>query len=229
MNWKFKLTLLFIVSIPAFTGYPLNLSETCIVTGVTLGWVLYLVVVHFLVMLTTGLRVYPNILSVAALVSAPVVFVGATVSYLFFLAGLSDSAGQAASGAHYVALCVTMLTVVPLGLGIVVIVPFREFEESLLNHRAAVSRNEKVALMFLRVFNHIVYFVIPNILETIREEGFYRDLAGKNDGSGAVLTKRERFAKLMGDLIQLGVEGICSSIRYVPLWAIEISRLPDKR
>jgi hypothetical protein len=30
-------------------------------------------------------------------------------------------------------------------------------------------------------------------------------------------------------MIQIGVEGICASIQYIPLWAIEISLLPGKR
>jgi hypothetical protein len=30
-------------------------------------------------------------------------------------------------------------------------------------------------------------------------------------------------------MIQLAVEGICASIQYIPLWAVEISQLPDRK
>jgi hypothetical protein len=30
-------------------------------------------------------------------------------------------------------------------------------------------------------------------------------------------------------MIQLAIESICASIQYIPLWAVEISQLPDKK
>jgi len=88
---------------------------------------------------------------------------------------------------------------------------------------------EKSALMFVRVFIHIIYFVIPDILEVLREERIFAEITGWNkSGSTKKPPLRIRFHALIRVLIQIGVEGICSAIRYVPLWAEEISRLPGR-
>ena len=85
----------------------------------------------------------------------------------------------------------------------------------------------KMALMFLRVFSHILYFVIPNILEVIREEGMLPG-TGKAGGAqtGAKPPLSRRLKNMVQTLVNIGVESICSAVRYVPLWAEEISRLP---
>jgi hypothetical protein len=89
--------------------------------------------------------------------------------------------------------------------------------------------------MFLRVFNHIVYFVIPDILETMREEGFHKKWADSASQSTAnsgrpenLQLLRRKFGELVRDFIHIAVEGICASIQFVPLWAVEISQLPER-
>jgi hypothetical protein len=182
-----------------------------------------------------GSRFYANLLAVAALISMPGVFVGGTVAYLIFLLGLGYDAGQAAYSPHYVSVCMTMLTVIPLALSIIGVVPFQRFEHKLLQSSAGVSKLEKCILMFLRVFNHIVYFVIPNILETIREEGHYRKRMKieKMPSFQPADAKRtwiikSRILALVQEMVQLAVESICASIQFIPLWAVEISQLPNK-
>ncbi|MFC1489280.1 hypothetical protein ACFL6B_05490 [Thermodesulfobacteriota bacterium] len=236
MNWKIKLLLLLILSVPAFSGYPINMSGAEILPGITYGWVLYFIATHCLIPVIIGVRHYSNILSLSALVSVSVIFVGGTVSYLIFLTGLGHGTGPFAYSSHYVSLCLTILTVVPLALSIVAIVPFHEIEYNFLINRNHVSKPEKSILMFLRVFNHIVHFVIPNILEVMREEAQYRRYAAGLDpkASGLQMPNKVsvikiRFKVLIRDFTHLGVEGICSAIQYIPLWAIEISQLPDKK
>jgi hypothetical protein len=104
-----------------------------------------------------------------------------------------------------------------------------------LNTASGVSKIEKWLLMFLRVFNHIVFFVIPTIVETMREEAQYKrwaDSPMKSSTTGSLTGKirllGRRFLVLVKDMIQLGVEGICASIQYIPLWAVEISQLPAR-
>jgi hypothetical protein len=88
---------------------------------------------------------------------------------------------------------------------------------------------QKIVLMFLRVFSHIFYFVIPNILEVIREEGV---LTGRGLLTPGQINKKppllKRLRKITQALVYIGVESICSAIRFIPLWADEISMLPDK-
>jgi hypothetical protein len=128
-----------------------------------------------------------------------------------------------------------MLTVIPLALSMVAVIPFQDFEQILLTKAGGVSKIEKFALMFLRVFNHIVFFVIPNIVETMREEAQYRkwvDSSLKSDSSrsvtGSIKFIKTKSTGLARDMVQVGVEGICASIQYIPLWAVEISQLPDR-
>lgn len=236
MNWKIKFLILVLISVPTFSGYPVSLFDAEILSGITYGWVFYFLVVNSLILTVTSLRFFTNALAIASLVSLPVVFVGATVSFLIFLLGLGYESGQVAYSSHYVQLCVNMLTVIPLALSIVAVIPFQNFEYNLLQHKAGVTKTEKSFLMFLRVFNHIVYFVIPNILEIIREEWQYRRWVESSFKSatapsavGSVIPMRRKLWGLVRDLTQLSVEGICASIQYIPLWAVEISQLPDKQ
>lgn len=223
------------VSLPAFVGYPVVIFDSEIVSGLTYGWVAYFFISNMVIIAINGSRFYANLLAVAALISMPVVFVGGTVAYLIFLLGLGYDAGQAAYSPHYVSVCITMLTVIPLALSIIGVVPFQRFEHKLLQSSAGVSKLEKCILMFLRVFNHIVYFVIPNILETIREEGHYRKRMKieKMPSFQPADAKRtwiikSRILALVQEMVQLAVESICASIQFIPLWAVEISQLPNK-
>jgi hypothetical protein len=113
-------------------------------------------------------------------------------------------------------------------------VPFHRIENTLLAKSDGVSRYQKYALMFLRVFNHIVYGVIPGILEVVQEERHYRAWLDRqacehHSMAGGLRYRGKWLAALLGDMIQIGVEGICASIQYIPLWALEISQLPARR
>jgi hypothetical protein len=235
MSWKIKFFILMIIGVPAFTGYPVASFEAEIFSGITYGWVIYFLVVNLFILIITGRQFFPNVVTIAVLIAMPVVFVGAAISYLIFLFGLGYPSGPAEYSAHYVSLCITMLTVIPLALSLVAIIPFQDFEQGMLNTTNGVSKIEKWALMFLRVFNHIVFFVIPTILETMREEAQYKkwvDSSLKASATVSIQGKIEllgrRLTGLIKKMIQVGVEGICASIQYIPLWAVEISQLPGR-
>jgi hypothetical protein len=235
MNWKLKFIILLIIAVPAFTGYPVASFEAQILPGITYGWVIYFLAVNLCILIITGRQFFPNAVTIAVLIAMPVVFVGAGLSCLIFLFGLGYPSGPAAYSAHYVRLCITMLTVIPLALSLVAIIPFQDFEQGMLSTTTGVSKIEKWALMFLRVFNHIVFFVIPTIVETLKEEAQYKkwvDSAVKASSTvsvqGKLVLLGRRFSTLIKDMTQVGVEGICASIQYIPLWAVEISQLPGR-
>jgi hypothetical protein len=149
--------------------------------------------------------------------------------------GLGYPAGPGEYSAHYVMLCITMLTVIPLALSLVAIIPFQDFEQGLLNTTRGVSKIEKWILMFLRVFNHIVFFVIPTIVETMKEEAQFKKWVDSSLKASSKTSMPEnlkwlgrRACALIRDMTQVGVEGICASIQYIPLWAVEISQLPGR-
>ena len=236
MAWKIKVVLLFILSLPAFIGYPVVIFDAELIAGLTRGWASYFFIANTAIFLINGGRFYANVLAVTALISMPVIFVGGSISYLIFLLGFGYTSGQTAYSPHYISICITMLTVIPLALSLISAVPFQRFEQKILQNKTGVSKIEKCMIMFLRVFNHIVYFVIPNILETIREEGQYKKQIKSKvacsfkppvEGKSRIL--KSKFLILIENMIQLGVESICASIQYIPLWAVEISRLPDKK
>ncbi|MBI9084141.1 MAG: hypothetical protein JEZ11_11130 [Desulfobacterales bacterium] len=217
--WRAKLALLLLTGVPAFTGYPLTIFHAAILPGLTWAWIAYGLAVNILVAVCTGRRIYGAIAAVAALVALPVVFGGAAISFLLSLLGWGAAAGPADYSPHYVALCVTMLTVVPLALGLVAVIPMGAFEQSLLQHPQGVSRLEKCLLMFLRVFNHIVFEVIPSIIEVIREERHYH---GPSAGWPSVFV-------LVNEMVHVATAGICTAVQFIPLWALEISQLPDRK
>ena len=234
MSWKSKLLILSLLALPSFIGYPVTAIEIEIIAGVRLSWVLYALLIHAAILLLAGPGFAEKALTIAVLISTPVIFLGAGISFLFMPDAADAVKGPATYSAHYVSLCITMLTVIPLTVSMMALVPFHRFETTLLAEPDGVSRSQKYALMFLRVFNHIVYGVIPGILEVIQEERHYRAWLDQRacEHHSIVANIRYRrlwFAALLRDMIQIGVEGICASIQYIPLWAVEISQLPGKR
>jgi hypothetical protein len=236
MQWKPKFFGLLVLAVPAFSGFPLNRWDGWVVAGVSWSWAIYCFSIHAALRTAMGSRVYAQILAVSTLVTLPVIFSGGSLSYLLYLLGVGQQADPYGFGAHYLSLCLTMLSVVPLALAMMALLPFHSFERQLLKRTEGVTRTEKKLLMAIRVFNHIVYDVIPNILEVTREEHSHRQWSfpgpGEVSGYGAgrrIRLAGRRLAALLSDMIQIGVEGICAAVQYIPLWAVELSQLPERK
>ncbi len=229
MNWRIRLILFCVLAIPAFTGYPLGYVQGDLLPGLATGWIIYAALVHTAVLSLLGPSPYRLALIISLLISLPVVLLGTAISLLgLFFRGWSSSELNIITS-HYLALAITMITVIPLGLSIVAVIPFHRIETRLLNQARGVSLLEKSALMFTRVCIHVIYFVIPDILEVLREERILNQIMGRQSFPGNVkLSLRLRANLLVGNMIQVGVEGICSSVRHIPMWAEEIARLPGR-
>jgi len=229
MTWRIKLTLFCVLAIPAFTGFPLSTIQGTLFPGAGIGWLAYGLLVHLAIFCLLGKKPYQVAITIGLLISVPVVCFGAGISFVSLLFTGWNPTRQTFIITHYVSLAITMITVIPLALSMVAMIPFHRIEKRLLQQSQGVSLLEKSALMFVRVFIHIIYFVIPDILEVLREERIFAEITGRNtSGSAKKQSLRIRFQALIRILIQIGVEGICSAIRYVPLWADEISRLPGR-
>ena len=230
MTWRIKLTVFCVLAIPAFTGFPLNTIQGTLLPGAGIGWVVYGLLVHITLLCLLGKKPYQVAITIGFFISVPVVCLGAGISFVGLFFSGWDPTRQTFIIAHYISLAITMITVIPLALSMVAMIPFHRIENRLLRQSQGVSLLEKSALMFVRVFVHIIYFVIPDILEVLREERIFTDITGWDKSSSTrKQSLRIRFQALTRILIQIGVEGICSAIRYVPLWAEEISRLPGRR
>jgi len=228
MNWRIKFLLLLVTAMPAFTGYPLNQMDTLIVAGITQAWAVYFAAAHLVVVGVCGRRIYARILTAAALVTVPVVAAGAGISFVASLFSLDPAMARIAYSAHYLQLCVTMLTVVPLAIGLVATIPLQALEQDFIRRRKYVSMMQKRFLMALRVFNHIVYYVIPNLLEVVKEERQFKALTGEAGFTVRHGRFRQRSARLIRRMIYLAGEAICAAVQYIPLWASEIARLPSR-
>jgi len=226
MHWKIKLLILLLGAIPAFTGYPVSRFDAVVVAGITRAWAVYFLVANSLVLGLCGRRRYARILTAAALVTLPVVASGGCLSFMVSLFEPDTWGAQVKYSAHYLGLCVTMLTVVPLALGLVTTIPLQVFEQQLLQNRLGVPMTQKRILMALRVFNHIVYYVIPNILEVVREERqfmAFNECADREKKRSGVF---KRATLIVRRMTHIAGEGICAAVQYIPLWAAEIADLP---
>lgn len=229
MNWRIRLTLFCILAIPAFTGYPLGYFQDALFTGLTWGWIVYALMVHTATLGLLGPAPYRLALIITLLITLPVVLLGATISLIILFFRGWTIMGLNVITSHYTALAVTMLTVIPLALSIVAVIPFHRMENRLLSRPGGVGLIQKSGLMFARVCIHVIYFVIPDILEVLREERILNQIMGRQTSPREQkLSLRSRAAILVRNMIQVGVESICSSVRHIPLWAEEIARLPGR-
>ncbi len=232
MLWKHKLILLLMISIPAFSGFPLELSERHVVAGLPWTWAIYFLAVHSILPPLMKLYRYGKIVGIAALITLPVVFSGASLSYIIWIITDGDQADAFHFGAHYLNLAVTMLTVIPLSLSMVAVLPLNRIELLLLQRTDGVSPMEKRLLMAIRVFSHVIFDVLPSILEVLREERHRPETPAKRDSKTdkrSLIQWKDHIKVIVLKMIQIGVEGICSAIQYIPLWAIELSQLPQRK
>lgn len=237
MKWKLKCLLILLISVPAFTGFSLNTLPGQPIPGIQWGWVIYFLIVNITIRLMLKNVVYGNIMAITTLVTIPVVFGGASVAKIFQLLTGPAPMAYAPYSAHYVGLCLNMLTVVPLALTMAASIPFRLLEQNALTKSHGISPLGKIALMALRVFNHIAFFIAPNIIEVMREELLHtgKHLKKLNDKhhhtgmSDKILGALKSIRQILSYFIHLSVEGICSAIQNIPLWALELSRLPNQK
>ena len=197
--------------------------------GVAWGPVLYVLLVLGGVAVLCGWAFLANVTAVTALILSPIVYAGSLVSWLLEMSGgVPPGVAGSVHGVHYVSLVLNMLSVIPLALAIVASIPFDRLEQQLLRRTGGISAGEKYLLMFIRVFNHIVYFVIPNILEVMREEALLRTVSANASSSSGPCRICSLGRRLTSGMVQVGVSGICASLRFIPLWAREIDDLPGR-
>ncbi|MDJ0808450.1 MAG: hypothetical protein QNJ48_03025 [Desulfobacterales bacterium] len=225
MIWQGRILILMLVGIPAFTGvYPLSgLGDA--LPGVTWSAFIYAAAVNLAVGLTCGGTFAAGALAVSVLILLPVVIGGAAITWCLAWLASPSTIPADAHGGHYVRLALNMLSVIPLALSIVATIPFGRLEQHLLRSARGVASWEKKVLMAVRVFNHITFFVIPNLLEVVREERPFES-RGARWRNG--VDRKATPGALMAVLVQIGVAGICAALRFIPLWAREIADLPDR-
>ncbi|MDJ0667848.1 MAG: hypothetical protein QNJ61_11235 [Desulfobacterales bacterium] len=223
MNWKRRILLLILIGIPALTGLSPMAGLGAALPGVSWAAFIYAAAVNIVIGLTCGGAFAAGVLTVSVAILLPVVLGGASITWILAGVGWITAMPAGVYGAHYVRLTLNMLAVIPLALSIVATIPFGRLEQHLLKDDRGVAPWEKKLLMAVRVFNHITFFVIPNLLEVVREE-----MAGASRHHFSAGPRR-RLMSLTTGLVQIGVAGICGALRFIPLWAREIAELPDRK
>ncbi|MGD8241787.1 MAG: hypothetical protein PVF59_03100 [Desulfobacterales bacterium] len=223
MNWQRRILVLILIGIPAFTGLSPLAGLGAALPGVSWAAFIYAAAVNIVIGLTCGGPFVAGVLTVSVLILLPVVLGGASITWVLAGAGWITAMPAGVYGGHYVRLALNMLAVIPLALSIVATIPFGRLEQHLLKDERGVAPWEKKLLMAVRVFNHITFFVIPNLLEVVREE-----MAGSHQSHHASAEPQRRLKMLTAGLVQIGVAGICGALRFIPLWAHEIAALPDR-
>jgi len=218
-----------VLAVPVFTGLSFLPEGQPMLPGVSWGPVVETALVMGGVAGLCGRAFLGNAIAVTALILVPIVFGGGLVAWLLeVLGGVAPAAAGGLHGAHYIRLTLNMLGVIPLALALVASIPFDRLEQGLLRRERGISTGEKYLLMFIRVFHHIVYFVIPNILEVMREEALLRRFSETAPGLTGFRRWRIWVRRLTAGLVQVGVSGICAALRFIPLWAREIDDLPRR-
>lgn len=229
MRSTVRLIALVLLAVPVFTGWMPFSTGRDVLPGVDPAVLLSTLLVPVGVVVLCGRAFLANALAVTALIVTPVVFVGGTVAWLLgILKGAAPSLAGSLDGAHYVGLALNMIGVIPLALALVAAIPFDRLEQRLLGSDRGIAIGEKYLLMFIRVFHHTVDFVIPNLLEVMREEGLLQVPVPGGGRNGARTTLRSMGRRLTAALVHTGVSGICAALRFIPLWAREIDDLPPR-
>lgn len=221
----FVAQILLLLSVPAFTGLFLDRGAP-VFLGVNLIRLIYLAVVAGMVFLLRGRILWLTAYIVSLVIILSVAGGGLALALALLALGYNPMPLDAIFG-HYFRLAVNMLTVIPLALALVSIIPFASMETNLLQNPRGVSRMEKVMLMGLRVFNHVLFAVMPEIVQVIFEEIRFNRHVYKNQKAGR---RRRMFLRSIIHLATcVAFTALCNSLEYIHFWTAEISNLPDRR
>lgn len=216
---------LIILAVPAFTGLLLT-NGPPLFLDIQAGRLLYWLVTALAIALLRGRFLWLAATIIAFVIAIPVAGGGALLSLLLYALGLSGMTLHQIA-AHYVFLFINMLSMIPLGIALVSLIPTAAMETYLLRSVIGVGTVRKILLMGLRVFNHVVFTVMPEILQTVTEELRFNGYVYK---SGVQIKRRRRLflRGLLQKFMFVAVAALCLSVKYIHFWAAEISALPGK-
>ena len=230
--WKIKVIILFLGILPSFTSYFIKFFESSIFRSseISIWYIMYIIITFILIYIISGQRTLTIGVVAASLLAISVVFVGGFISYI--RSGFSTAAIQLYSP-HYVIILLNTMAVLPISIALLNAIPILDFEINLLNRFCGVTRFEKNVLIGTRIFNHIIYNVFPNILIVMREEKKYNQLTVEYLIKDTFLNKMSKvldyFKNRTLKYFYLLLTLLINSIEFIPLWAIEINKLPSKK
>lgn len=217
---------LIILAVPAFSGLGLTAGPVLFL-DINAGRLLYGLIISAAIYLLRGRFLWLTANVIAALIIIPVVAGGALLALLLYLLGFGGM-NLTQIAAHYVFLFINMAAMIPLGIALASLVPAAQIESLLLRNARGVNTPQKALLMTVRVFNHVVFAVVPEIMQAVTQELRFNGYLYKTGPK--VKGRRRLFIKaILQKLMFVAVTALCSSLRYLPLWTAEISALPGKK
>ena len=231
-NWKIKVLVLLLALLPSFTTFFINYFNISLFekADISIWYIIYIFISFFIIWLLSGSKVLQIGLVTAATLSISVVFAGGLISYV--RSGFSSDAILLYSD-HYLIVLLNTLAIVPITIAFVSSIPIREYENNLLQEFNGISGFEKRLLIATRIFNHIVYTVLPKIIFIKREENNAHEMSFEDFVEDTILRKLGNslflLNKKMLEYINLLLTLLVESIEFIPLWAVEINELPTKK
>jgi hypothetical protein len=233
--WKLKVVIIFLVLLPSFIGYPFSLIQskhfflwTMLSNAPNDGTLLYLFFSCVMIRLSAGVKTFVMGLKVAGFLAISVVFVGAFIAYIkmsIFTSGIDDFSSLSM---YYVNRLINIMTVVPLSVSFFMVIPFDDIEHNIVTSSVGIALWKKCVLMISRVVNNIRFSVMPDIFMIMSEErykGFIESGMDEENLNPDVL--RVKIYKFLKRSLYVAASGIAFSLEYIPLWAYEISRIPN--
>lgn len=218
--------ILLIVAIPAFTGLFLT-QGPALFLDIQAGRLGYGLVTALAIAALRGRFLWLSATLIAFVIAIPVAGGGALLSLALYVVGLSAMTPMQIA-ARYVFLFINMLSMIPLGIALVTLIPTAALEARLLRGVTGVSLPQKSMLMALRVFNHVVFTVMPEIMQTVTEELRFNGYVYKT-GLRAKHRRRLFLHSILKKFMFVAVAALCLSVKYIHFWAAEISALPGKK
>lgn len=217
--------ILLILAVPAFTGLFLVQGPTLFL-DIQAGRLLYWLATALAITLLRGRFLWLAATIIAFIIAIPVAGGGALLSLLLHILGLSAMTPNQIA-AHYVFLFINMLSMIPLAIALVSLIPTAAMEAYLLRSVTGVNTLQKILLMALRVFNHVVFAVMPEILQAVTEELRFNSYIYKTGTK--IKYRRWLFLRsILQKFMFVAVASLCLSVKYIHFWTAEISALPGK-
>lgn len=230
--WQIKLLILLFGILPSFTTYFIELFNSPIFNSsdIPIWYLMYIIITFLIIYFVSGKKTLLIGIATASALAISVVFVGGFIAYT--RSGFSTEAIPLYSQ-HYIIILLNTMAVLPISIALISAIPIREYEFALLNKFYGVSGFEKNILIGTRIFNNIIYTVFPNIVLIRREENKSNELTIEFVAEDAFFGKMSKVIEFIKrkilEYFYLLLTILINSIEFIPLWAIEISKLPSKK
>src|ERR1043166_1629757 len=222
-----RFLILCILAAPAFLGtlgFPVGGNFSFGLQGLNDQVIYYALFFNFMLFIVVGRKHYLNILTIAILFSLTILLIGPFVRIFY--------QSPEAYSAYYIGKFLTMLTVVPAALAMILSIPINDLEQKLFAPGGSKRKTRKALIIAVRVLRYIVFHVIPNMKERVLEEAVPFHCI-------AEIWKRDRRAGRPANailnvflfVVQFSVEvliyALGASMKNVDLWANWISQVGD--